>query len=97
TSRRGLTQLLTDSGSSTGSVGLGREVLTCTHRTWRCDLIGAWPEAPSLSCPRCPAVRAALPPATTTGRRCPPLHLRTRRSARSPVESTPIKTLTPRL
>ncbi len=25
------------------------------HWTWRCDLTGAWPEAPSLSCPRCPA------------------------------------------
>jgi hypothetical protein len=27
----------------------------CAHRTWRCDLIGARPNAPSLSCPRCPA------------------------------------------
>lgn len=34
-SRQGLTHRLTDLGSSTGSVGPGREALTCTHRTQR--------------------------------------------------------------
>ncbi|GGZ87443.1 hypothetical protein GCM10010389_27280 [Streptomyces echinoruber] len=49
--RRGLTQRLTDSGSSTGSVGSVRGTLVRIRQAGGRDFIRAWPEAPSLSCP----------------------------------------------
>ncbi|GGV36798.1 hypothetical protein GCM10010182_71260 [Actinomadura cremea] len=46
-SRRGLTQRLTGLGILNRNLSaLGRETLIRTHRTWRGDLIGAWPGAP---------------------------------------------------
>src|SRR6186997_1067665 len=46
---------------------------SCTHWTWRCDFIGAWLEAPSLSCPRCPAGACRPAPVTNDRTTMPPI------------------------
>ena len=62
TSRRGLTHRLTDFGSSTGFVGLGREVLVhsldvalCLHRSLARGPISVLSALPGWCVPPCPS------------------------------------------